>query len=90
MRETTDSKEFCGEIFNVGDCYVWAEIYYLDSPTDYREYISDYVPQRITDTGAEFVTLDKPFSWRAPKVFVTLLTMLFRSTWKPHRVPPIA
>ena len=23
---------------HVGDCYVSAEIYYLDSPTDYREY----------------------------------------------------
>ena len=25
--------------FYVGDCRVWAEINYLDSPTDYREYL---------------------------------------------------
>jgi hypothetical protein len=23
--------------FYIGDCYVWSEIQYLDSPTDYRE-----------------------------------------------------
>jgi hypothetical protein len=23
--------------FHIGDCYVWSEIQYLDSPTDYRE-----------------------------------------------------
>src|SRR5258705_12007962 len=48
MREMTDRKEIgCGEI-HVGDCYVWAEIYYLYSPTDYREYISNPVSQRRT------------------------------------------
>jgi len=24
---------------HVKDCYIWSEIYYLDSPTDYREYL---------------------------------------------------
>lgn len=28
-----------GPEFHVGDCYVWSEIYYLDSATDYREYL---------------------------------------------------
>jgi hypothetical protein len=26
--------------FHIGDCYVWSEIQYLDSPTDYRESLS--------------------------------------------------
>jgi hypothetical protein len=26
-----------GAEYRVGDCHVWAEIFYLDSPTDYRE-----------------------------------------------------
>lgn len=26
----------------VSDCYIWAEIYYLDSPTDYREFLPDW------------------------------------------------
>jgi len=30
---------------HVGDCYVWSEIYYLDSPTDYRECLP---PHRIS------------------------------------------
>jgi hypothetical protein len=25
---------------HIGDCYVWSEIQYLDSSTDYREYLS--------------------------------------------------
>jgi hypothetical protein len=67
----------CGEI-HIGDCYVWAEIYYLDSPTDYREYISNPVSQRRTEACEEFITLDNPwFSWRAvPKFLVALLTRL--------------
>lgn len=32
-------KEIGGSAFYVGDCYVWSAIYYLDSPTDYREYL---------------------------------------------------
>ena len=30
---------------HLGDCYIWSEIYYLDSPTDYRECLP---PQRIS------------------------------------------
>src|SRR4051794_8098908 len=26
-----------GRVIHVNDCYIWSEIYYLDSPTDYRE-----------------------------------------------------
>ncbi len=28
-----------GQEFRVRDCYVWSEIHYLDSATDYREYL---------------------------------------------------
>ena len=28
-----------GTPFHVSDCQIWAEIYYLDSPTDYREFL---------------------------------------------------
>jgi len=34
-----------GHPMHVGDCYVWSEIYYLDSPTDYRECLP---PHRIS------------------------------------------
>lgn len=39
MREMTDPEEIGGETIRIGDCFVWSEIYYLDSPTDYCEYI---------------------------------------------------
>lgn len=28
-----------GDPVHVSDCYIWAAIHYLDSPTDYREYL---------------------------------------------------
>ena len=29
--------------FRIGDCYVWSEIHYLDSRTDYKEFLSENV-----------------------------------------------
>lgn len=57
-------KQLGGEAFHVRDCYVWAEIQYLDSPTDYREYL----PQRTTSTfgrtDTELVITDPtPTNW---------------------------
>ena len=88
----TDRTEIRGEAIHVGDCYVWAEIYYLDSPTDYREYISNHVSQPSTATGEEFITLDNAgqFSWGAvSKLLVVLLAMLFTLTWQSHRAAPM-
>jgi hypothetical protein len=42
MAKPAERKQIGGEAIHVGDCHVWAEIYYLDSQTDYRE----YVPQK--------------------------------------------
>ena len=39
MGKPTSREPIRGESAHVGDCYVWAEINYLDSPTDYREYL---------------------------------------------------
>jgi hypothetical protein len=91
MRETTDRKEIGGEAIHVGDCYVWAEIYYLDSPTDYREYISNHASQARRGIGAEFITLDNPwFSSRAVAKFLFALPrMLLTLTWKSHRTAPM-
>jgi hypothetical protein len=36
---------------HIGDCYVWAEIYYLDSPTDYREYLPHHCVQQCNVAG---------------------------------------
>lgn len=39
MGNLTNHKQIGGETVHVSDCCVWAEISYLDSPTDYREYL---------------------------------------------------
>ena len=39
MANTIQCKEIGGEGIHVRDCCVWAEIYYLDSPSVYREYL---------------------------------------------------
>lgn len=44
MREMSDPEEVGGETIRIGDCFVWSEIYYLDSPTDYCEYIPNKKP----------------------------------------------
>lgn len=66
-------KQLGGEAFHVRDCYVWAEIQYLDSPTDYREYL----PQRTTSssgrTDSELVITDPTLtSWTASLVCVLI------------------
>jgi hypothetical protein len=37
MSDLRHDQQVGGAPIHVGDCYVWAEIYYLDSPTDYSE-----------------------------------------------------
>ncbi len=37
MRNSAKAKSTDAGDWHIRDCYVWAEIYYLDSPTDYRE-----------------------------------------------------
>ena len=60
---------------NVSDCHVWAEIYYLDSPTDYREYILKPVSQRRSAADEQFITRDNTglFPWRAVAMFLGVL-----------------
>jgi hypothetical protein len=95
MREARRSKELGGETIHISDCYVWTEIYYLDSQTCYRECILMHASQGAR-TGAEFITLDNPwrFSWRAAAKFlvtlpVRLLTWRASLTGKIQRRDPV-
>jgi len=66
--------------FNVRDCYVWSTIYYLDSSTDYREYLPQQGVRNVI--GDDLVLLDPHgnFPWpqtRASQLFVlVVLTLL--------------
>src|SRR5215470_2908550 len=69
-----------GASFHVKDCYIWSEIYYLDSTTDYRECL----PQNILHSGfGELIMLDSAQSFvqhisnRLWSIRVRLVTLLF-------------
>ena len=51
-------KQIGGEPFHVRDCYVWAEIFYLDSATDYREYLPEYSVRPPTLLQEDVALLD--------------------------------
>jgi hypothetical protein len=53
MGNLANRQRMGGESVHIGDSYVWAEIYYLDSPTNYR----DYLPQNRVP-GPHAVPLD--------------------------------
>ena len=50
---STPDKQIGGYSVHVGDCYIWSAIYYLDSPTDYRECLPPYriCPCNISRSG---------------------------------------
>jgi len=45
-----------GKCFRASDCHIWAAIYYLDSPTDYRECLPKAVS--VARSDSELVFLD--------------------------------
>lgn len=57
-----------GQAVYVGDCQVWASIFYLDSPTDYREYLPLNGDVLLINSGEELVMLDDlHFQWNIKK-----------------------
>jgi hypothetical protein len=69
-----------GQEFRVRDCYVWSEIHYLDSATDYREYLPQnniHAPIRrddpiLLDSSRDSCRHSSP-SW----YFLVVLLMVF-------------
>jgi hypothetical protein len=59
MSDLTQHRKIGGTGIHVGDCYVWAEIHYLDSPTDYREFLPCTHPRPVAPSS-QFVMLDDP------------------------------
>lgn len=59
MDKAPDEKRVGGSIVRVADCYIWAAISYLDSPTAYRECIP-----RVCDTALVFLDDQKPSPWK--------------------------
>jgi hypothetical protein len=82
--ETRPGKdEIGGSAVHVGDCYIWAAISYLDSPTDYRECLP-YRSRRTLLSDNELVMLDERanLQWAKPaavtiSAFLTSMFLLF-------------
>jgi hypothetical protein len=58
MRESNEPMQTGGATSHVGDCYIWAEIYYLDSTTDYRECLAPRIREAAPGLG-DLVMLDE-------------------------------
>jgi hypothetical protein len=58
MANKMQSEEIRGEGIHVRDYYVWTEICYLDSPSDYREYLPQ--DRQWNPKDAPLVMLDSP------------------------------
>lgn len=75
------SKDIGGKHVHVNDCYIWSEIYYLDSTTDYRECLPRPAVRQSPIATGDLVMLDSSrrlFNWRRlPFAFFSLLTLLF-------------
>lgn len=65
-------KEIGGNAFYVGDCYVWSAIYYLDSPTDYREYLPPQA-SRLLISRDDLLMLDSSATFSPLSVLVLTL-----------------
>lgn len=71
MRESRYEKQAGGVSVHVRDCYVWAEIRYLDSSTDYREYLPARYMPCVTDEQLTVEAERNGLRWE------TLTTLVF-------------
>lgn len=74
-------KQIGGEPFHVRDCYVWAEIFYLDSGTDYREYLPEYSVRPPTLLQSNLVLLGDSGSDRGTLTASTTPAALALFSW---------
>jgi hypothetical protein len=76
MSDLTQHPQIGGTGIHVGDCYVWAEIHYLDSPTDYREFLPCNHPRQVPPSS-QLVMLDDraPFPRVLPRWLLAVLIL---------------
>ena len=60
-----------GQEVHVGDAYVWAEIYYLDSRTDYRECLPENARKHIPILPDNLIMLDSGVGNRSSETFLS-------------------
>lgn len=68
MGDPTNHPRIGGDSVRIGDCCIWAEIRYLDSPTYYREYLPPNTIHPRQTLDHDLVMLDpssKPLKFTA-------------------------
>ena len=85
-KQHSDGETIGASAVRIDDCHVWAAISYLDSPTDYREYLPPVRPERPEPSGSELRMLEASSStaWRPLRtIMVTafLICILLLIVW---------
>jgi hypothetical protein len=86
VRKESNQSQNGKHMITVYDLRVWGEIDYLDSATDYREYLTPPAPQTGAEQDLEFLDDQTGFPWTMLVKFVSLavavciLLLLFAST----------
>lgn len=78
MDETSDQRLIGGIPTHIGDCYIWSEILYLDSSTEYREYLTALPPQPAAILLQPPITINRDHTAGHPRgrAFNRLLLLL--------------
>jgi len=92
MAEPAERKQIDGEATHIGDCQVWVEIYYLDSQTDYREYLPQKrVPFRFNEFIFFFFIPRPPradfrsiLAWAMPLLFLVISWSFMYFVWESY------
>ena len=77
MDNNAGERKIGGTIVKIGDCRIWAEINYLDSPTDYREYLPNYGLTNQDGNKADLIMLDQPVAFFNNWAFRPITVLLF-------------
>ena len=92
MAEPAERKQIGGDETHIGDCQVWVEIYYLDSQTNYREYLPQ---KRVPFRSNAFIPLCSSTSsprsdfrnvlpWAMPLLFLVISWLFMYFIWESY------
>jgi hypothetical protein len=76
MADLTKGKGVVGSSFHISDCYIWAEIFYLDSSSDYREYLPQNSRRSLAGSDSDLIMLDDSIASSRSSVSLTAVGII--------------